>query len=144
MVTAAVIAALAPSTAFASTWTVDDDKADCPNAALHVDPGGGQPGGAVGHRRDLPGPLPGAVDPDLGQQQPSQAGSRNGLTITKPLTIKGAGASKVTIRPAAALGATLAGTAPYLRDGGGNVVTVVAPVARRRPTTTRTSSTSPA
>ena len=35
----------------------------------------------------------------------------------------------MTIRPAAALGATLAGTAPYLRDGGGNVVTVVAPVA---------------
>ena len=32
VVTAAVIAALAPSTAFASTWTVDDDKADCPNA----------------------------------------------------------------------------------------------------------------
>ena len=56
--------------------------------------------------------------------RPSQTGSRNGLTITKPLTIKGAGASKVTIRPAPALGATLAGTAPYLRDGGGNVVTV--------------------
>ena len=33
VVAAAVIAALAPSTAFASTWTVDDDKADCPNAA---------------------------------------------------------------------------------------------------------------
>ena len=32
VVTAAVLAALAPSTAFASTWTVDDDKADCPNA----------------------------------------------------------------------------------------------------------------
>ena len=34
VVTAAVLAALAPSTAFASTWTVDDDKADCPNAAF--------------------------------------------------------------------------------------------------------------
>src|SRR4029079_17698622 len=45
---------------------------------------------------------------------------KNGLTITKPLTLKGAGAGKVTIRPAA----PLAGTAPYLRDGGGNVVTV--------------------
>ncbi|MTD42734.1 hypothetical protein GKE82_00035 [Conexibacter sp. W3-3-2] len=30
----------------------------------------------------------------------------------------------MTIRPAAALGPTLAGTAPYLRDGGGNVITV--------------------
>ena len=32
VVAAALIAAVAPSTAFASTWTVDDDKADCPNA----------------------------------------------------------------------------------------------------------------
>ena len=62
--------------------------------------------------------------PASGNNSPSQTGSRNGLTITKPLTIKGAGADKVTIRPAAALGASLAGTAPYLRDGGGNVVTV--------------------
>ena len=125
VVTAAVIAALAPSTAFASTWTVDDDKADCPNAALHVDPGGGRSGGALGHGRDLPGSLPRSSRPrPSGNNSPSQAGSRNGLTITKPLTLKGAGASKVTIRPAPAVGATLAGTAPYLRDGGGNVVTV--------------------
>jgi len=48
----------------------------------------------------------------------------NGLTITKPLKIKGAGADKVTIRPASSLGGSLAGTAPYLRDGGGNVVTI--------------------
>src|SRR4051794_32168015 len=30
--TAALLLALAPSAARASTWTVDDDKADCPNA----------------------------------------------------------------------------------------------------------------
>jgi hypothetical protein len=55
---------------------------------------------------------------------PAQAGSRNGLTITKPLTVRGAGADKVTIMPATALGDSLAGTEPYLRDGGGNVITV--------------------
>ena len=54
---------------------------------------------------------------------PVGTGSRNGLTITKPLKIKGAGADKVTIKPDPSL-TTLAGTAPYLRDGGGNVITV--------------------
>ena len=34
VVAAAFIAALAPTSAYASTWTVDDDKADCPNAAF--------------------------------------------------------------------------------------------------------------
>ncbi|MDQ8044897.1 MAG: Ig-like domain-containing protein, partial [Patulibacter sp.] len=51
-------------------------------------------------------------------------GSRNGLTIAKPLTIKGAGAGKTIIEPAPALGDSLAGTQPYLRDGGGNVITI--------------------
>jgi hypothetical protein len=51
----------------------------------------------------------------------------NGLTIQKPLNIVGAGASKVFIEPnpAAVAGSlSLAGTAPFLRDGGGNVVTI--------------------
>ncbi len=87
--------------AYASTWTVDDDKADCPNAAFTLDPSGGQPGRRRGHRRHLRRHLRRAVRPGLGNNSPSQAGSRNGLTITKPLTIKGAGADKVTIRPAA-------------------------------------------
>ena len=39
-----------------------------PERRLHLRSGGGQPGSAVGHRRDLPGPVPGAVDADLGQQ----------------------------------------------------------------------------
>ena len=124
MLAAAAVSALVPAVAGASTWTVDDDKAECPNAALQLDPGGGQPGRAVGHRRDLPGLYLESSTPTSGTNSPSQAGSRNGLTITKPLTLKGAGASKVTIRPAPALGASLAGTAPYLRDGGGNVVTI--------------------
>src|SRR3954462_10887789 len=122
--TVAVVAALAPSSAFASTWTVDDDKADCPNARFT----------SIQAAVDQAAPWDTVVicagtyeeqsTPTGGDNSPSQAGSRNGLTITKPLTLKGAGASKVTIRPAPALGATLAGTAPYLRDGGGNVVTV--------------------
>ena len=43
----------------------------------------------------------------------------NGLTINKPLKIKGAGADKVTIEPVQSR-TTLAGDQPYLRDGGGN------------------------
>ena len=92
----------------------------------------------------MPGPLPRASTPSSGNNSPSQTGSRNGLTITKPLTIKGAGASKVTIRPAAALGASLAGTAPYLRDGGGNVVTVSRQSGGASDDNEMTSSTSPA
>ena len=80
----------------------------------------------MGHgRRSAPGLYLEQSTPTCGQQLARARPARsNGLTITKPLTLKGAGASKVTIRPAPAVGATLAGTAPYLRDGGGNVVTV--------------------
>ncbi len=124
VVTAAVIAALAPSTAFASTWTVDDDKADCPNAAFTSVQAAVNQAAPWDTVVICPGLYEEQSTPTSGNNSPSQTGSRNGLTITKPLTIKGAGASKVTIRPAAALAPTLAGTAPYLRDGGGNVVTV--------------------
>ena len=55
---------------------------------------------------------------------PAQPGSRNGFLITKPLTIKGAGANKVFIEAAGAAGSSLAGTAPYLRDGGGAVIQI--------------------
>src|ERR1700754_4116620 len=122
VVAAAVIAAIVPSTAIASTWTVDDDKADCPNARFT----------SIQAAVDQAAPWDTVVicagvyaeqsTPTSGNNSPSQAGSKNGLTITKPLTLKGAGAGKVTIKPAAAT--TLAGTAPYLRDGGGNVVTI--------------------
>jgi hypothetical protein len=117
-------AALAPATASASTWTVDDDKAQCPNAAFT----------SIQAAVDQAAPWDTVVvcdglylessTPTNHPNSPAQAGSQNGLTIRKPLTIRGAGAGKVTIRPAAELGASLAGTAPYLRDGGGNVVTI--------------------
>src|SRR3954454_8127118 len=122
--TVAVVAALAPSSAFASTWTVDDNKADCPNARFNSIQAAVDQAAPWDTVVVCPGLYLEQSTPSSGNNSPSQAGSRNGLTITKPLTIKGAGASKVTIRPAPALGATLAGTAPYLRDGGGNVVTV--------------------
>src|SRR3954470_10581378 len=103
VVTAAVLAALAPSTAFASTWTVDDDKADCPNARFT----------SIQAAVDQAAPWDTVVVcPGLYREQSTRPsgnnsrgapGSRNGRTTTKPLTLKGAGANKVTIRPAAAL-----------------------------------------
>lgn len=119
----AALSALAPAAASASTWTVDDDRAQCPNAAF----------GSIQAAVDQAAPWDVVVicdgtyeeqsRPASGTGSPSEPGSLNGLTITKPLTLKGAGAGKVTIRPSSSL-TTLAGTAPYLRDGGGNVVTV--------------------
>src|SRR5215213_5011430 len=123
VVTAALcLAALAPTTAFASTWTVDDDKADCPNARFTSIQAAVDQAAPWDTVVVCPGLYLEQSTPTSGNNSPSQAGSTNGLTITKPLTLKGAGASKVTIKPAPA--ATLAGTAPYLRDGGGNVITV--------------------
>ena len=61
--------------------------------------------------------------PVSGPGNPVATGALNGLTITKPLKIKGAGADKVTIMPEQSLD-SLEGLRPYLRDGGGNVITV--------------------
>jgi hypothetical protein len=124
LVSAALVVALTPSTALASTWTVDDDKAECPNAAFTSIQAAVNQAAPWDTVIVCPGLYLESSTPTSGNNSPSQAGSRNGLTITKPLTIKGAGASKVTIRPAPSLAPTLAGTAPYLRDGGGNVVTI--------------------
>ena len=122
--TTLLAAALAPATAAASSWTVDDDKADCPSAGFTSIQAAVNQAAPWDTVVVCPGLYLEQSTPSSGNNSPSQAGSRNGLTITKPLTLKGAGAGKVTIRPAPALGASLAGTAPYLRDGGGNVVTV--------------------
>lgn len=123
-VSLAVLAA--PASASASTWTVDDDKAQCPNATFSsiqsaVDQAA--PWDTIiicdGVYRERSVPL------NNPQQNPSQPGSLNGLTISKPLTLKGTGPNKVTIMPDVEEGGTLAGTAPFLRDGGGNVISVV-------------------
>ena len=121
MLVCAALAASAPAIASASTWTVDDDKADCPNAAFtSLQTAVNQ---AAPHDTLLvcPGTYIEGSTPTNSAASPVQSGAHNGLTIDKPLTIKGAGASKVLIEPKA----PLLGTAPYLRDGGGNVVTIM-------------------
>jgi hypothetical protein len=108
----------------ASVWTVDDDGAQCPNAQFeHIQE-------AVEYASPwdtivvCPGLYPESSTPVNSELSPLQTGAMNGLTINKPLKIIGAGAGRVAIKPAATLGGTLAGTEPFLRDGGGNVVTI--------------------
>ncbi|MGO4254906.1 Ig-like domain-containing protein [Marmoricola sp. RAF53] len=107
----------------ATTWVVDDDKAQCPTASFT----------SIQDAVDQAAPWDTVVvcdgvyqessTPVFGPGNPVATDAMNGLTITKPLKIKGAGADKVTIEPKQSLG-SLAGLKPYLRDGGGNVVTV--------------------
>lgn len=106
-----------------TTWVVDDDRGQCPTADVT----------SIQAAVDLASPWDTIVvcegtyeessTPVNHASNPVATGALNGLTITKPLKIKGAGADKVTIMPDQDLG-TLAGATPYLRDGGGNVVTV--------------------
>jgi len=108
----------------ANVWTVDDDKEDCPTAKFS----------SIQDAVDYAAPwdtiviCPGIYQessvPTSSAPSPVQEGAKNGLTIKKSLKIVGAGADKVTIRPAPSLGVTLAGSEPYLRDGGGNVITI--------------------
>jgi hypothetical protein len=107
----------------ASVWTVDDDGAQCPNAQFeHIQE-------AVEYASPwdtivvCPGVYAEASTPVNSTLNPVATGATNGLTINKPLKIIGAGAGKVTIKPAQPSG-TLAGSEPFLRDGGGNVITV--------------------
>ncbi len=107
-----------------TTWVVDDDGVQCPNANYT----------SIQRAVDFASPWDTIVVCEgvyeESSSMPFNAGnpvatdSMNGLTITKPLKIKGAGADKVTIMPDPAIGDSLAGSVPYLRDGGGNVITV--------------------
>jgi hypothetical protein len=121
-----LICAAIPASAHASTYTVDDDKADCPNAAFTSLQSAVNQAAPHDTLIVCPGTYLEGSTPTTNASSPAQAGSHNGLTIDKPLTIKGAGASKVLIapNPAIAVAGSLAGTAPYLRDGGGNVITI--------------------
>lgn len=106
-----------------TTWVVDDDRKQCPDANFTK----------IQDAVDYAAPWDTIVVCDGVYQEsstpvyhasnPVATGARNGLTITKPLKIKGTGADKVTIEPDQSL-RTLAGVTPYLRDGGGNVITV--------------------
>jgi dienelactone hydrolase len=107
-----------------TTWVVDEDRAQCPAADFT----------SIQKAVDFASPWDTIVvcegvyeessTPVYHVSNPLATGAMNGLTITKPLKIKGVGADKVTIKPAASLGDSLAGAVPYLRDGGGNVITV--------------------
>ena len=114
----ALAATLAPAApALASTLSVDDDGADCPNARF----------------TSLQAAIDQAAPYDTvaicagtyKETAPAFEGTgRNGLLIRKNLTLKGAGADKVFIRPSATPTDTLAGDSPTLLDGGGNVITI--------------------
>lgn len=106
-----------------TTWVVDNDRIECPNANFT----------SIQQAVDYASPWDTIVICDGVYQErstpinsarvPVATGAMNGLTINKPLLIKGTGADKVTIMPDQSI-ADLAGTTPFLRDGGGNVVTV--------------------
>ncbi len=106
-----------------TTWVVDDDRAQCPTASFT----------SIQDAVDFAAPWDTVVvcegvyeessTPVSGPGNPVATSALNGLTITKPLKIKGAGADKVTIMPDQSLD-SLEGLKPYLRDGGGNVITV--------------------
>ncbi len=108
-----------------------------PGRPLRLDPGGGRPGGAVGHGRSSRlAPTSSSRRPwPSGNNSPRQAGSQNGLTITKPLDAQGRRRRQGHDQARPGLRrARSPGTAPYLRDGGGNVVTISrqSPGVRRR------------
>jgi hypothetical protein len=124
---AAAVCALVPAAARASTWTVDDDHKDCPNASFSSIQAAVNQAAPHDTVDICPGTYLESSTPTNNASNPTQAGSMNGLTIQKPLNIVGAGAGKVLIEPnpAAVAGSmSLAGTSPFLRDGGGNVVTI--------------------
>ncbi|HEY2477934.1 MAG TPA: Ig-like domain-containing protein [Solirubrobacterales bacterium] len=107
----------------ANVWTVDDDGVQCPNAEFeHIQE-------AVEYASPwdtivvCPGVYAEQSKPVNSTANPVAENAINGLTITKPLKIVGAGAGLVTIKPATA-NSSLAGATANLRDGGGNVITV--------------------
>ncbi len=85
----------------ANVWTVDDDGVQCPNAEFeHI-----QEAVEYASPWDTIVVCPGVYDesstPVNSELNPVLAeGEKDGLTINKPLKIIGAGANKVTIKPA--------------------------------------------
>lgn len=112
----ACVLSLSAASASAASLFVDDDGLDCPAAPFnHV-----QTAVDVAEFGDTIVLCPGTY-----VEGPGTPGS-NGVTITKSLTIKGAGADQVTIRPKANTpgGGQIAANIPDLRDAVGNIVTV--------------------
>ncbi len=120
--TLALVAGAAP--AAASTWTVDDDGVQCPNASFSSIQAAIDQLRRTTRSSSAPAPTASVRSRRTAPTPPLRSVSRNGLTIQKPITLRGAGADEVFIEPEPSLGSSLAGTAPFLRDGGGNVITI--------------------
>ena len=105
-----------PATAAAATLSVDDDGLDCPSAAyssVQAAVDAASPGDIV------------AICPGTYEEGPAtvpNAGA-NAVSIAKMITVRGAGASKVTIRPRPAI-ASLLGTTTTYRNTTGAVIGV--------------------
>lgn len=117
----AALGAAAPEVARAATLTVDDDRADCPSAgyvsvqsAVDAAQGGDTVVICAGTYVEGPG------GPGAAATQPGT----NGVSITKSITVRGAGADRVTIRPNPVDGASLVGAAQDVRDAAGSVLSV--------------------
>ena len=103
--------------AYAATFTVDDDKADCPAAAY----------------TSVQAAVDAAKDGDTvvvckGEYaEGTGAKGTNALTITHSITLKGAGADLVSITPKAAplVGGRILEDAPDIRNGVGDIIAVV-------------------
>ena len=112
---------LAAPGAHAATLSVDDDGEDCPAAefsSVQAAVDAAEPGDTV------------SICPGRYAEGPGTVGS-NGLTITKDVTIKGAGADFVRISPrrSTVAGGQIAREDADLLDGSGDVVSVVGGVS---------------
>jgi hypothetical protein len=103
--------------AYAATFTVDDDKADCPAAAFT----------SVQAAVDAASPGDTVTICKGEYVEGSGAAGTSALTITKNLTLKGAGADLVTITPKASsvAGGSLLEATSNLRNGLGDIVAIV-------------------
>ena len=79
----------AASPASAAIFRVDDDRGQCPSAPYTLDPGRDRRRRARGHGHGLPRQL----------HRRQRRARQNALTISKSLTLKGAGADLVSIKP---------------------------------------------
>lgn len=102
--------------ASAQDFLIDDDKAECPAAQFSKV----QPAIDAAEGGDTL-----IICEGVYAEGPGTPGS-NGLTITESLTIRGAGADLVTIKPKAntPAGGQIAANTPDLRDPVGNIITV--------------------
>src|SRR4051812_18091213 len=102
--------ALSAPAAHAATLAVDDDHADCPAAgytSIQAAVDAAAPGDTV------------AVCPGTYSEGSGQPGT-SALTIAKSLTLRGAGAAQVRIRPADTPGKRIAEDTMDLRNGVGD------------------------